>query len=76
MDSDGHYLHYPVDRYLDEFSGWVEWSDICLEQWHRPLSSYMGELLAHGLTLTFSMSRNHGRAMRIGNADIGVRSGS
>jgi ubiquinone/menaquinone biosynthesis C-methylase UbiE len=21
MDSDGHYLHYPVDRYLDEFRG-------------------------------------------------------
>ena len=53
MDSDGRYLHYAVDRYLDEFSEWVEWSDIRLEQWHRPLTSYMGELLAHGLTLTF-----------------------
>jgi len=53
MDSDGRHLHYPVDRYLDEFSEWVEWSDIRLEQWHRPLTSYMGELLAHGLTLTY-----------------------
>src|SRR5215471_2343844 len=53
MDSDGRYLHYAVDRYLDEFSEWVEWSDIRLKQWHRPLTSYMGELLAHGLTLTY-----------------------
>lgn len=53
MDSNGRNLHYPVDRYLDEFSEWVEWSDIRLEQWHRPLASYMRELLAHGLTLTF-----------------------
>jgi len=52
-DVDGRYLHYPVDRYLEEFPEWVEWSGIRIENWHRPLASYMRELLAQGLTLTF-----------------------
>jgi SAM-dependent methyltransferase len=52
-DPDGRYLHYPVDRYLDEFPEWVEWADIRIENWHRPLASYMREFLAHGLVLTF-----------------------
>jgi SAM-dependent methyltransferase len=52
-DFDGHYLHYPVDRYLEEFPEWVEWSGIRIENWHRPLASYMRELIAHGLVLSF-----------------------
>jgi SAM-dependent methyltransferase len=52
-DPDGRYQHYPVDRYLEEFPEWVEWSGIRIENWHRPLASYMRELLARGLTLTF-----------------------
>jgi len=52
-DQHGRYLHYPVDRYLEEFPEWVEWSGIRIENWHRPLSSYIRELLAQGLTLTF-----------------------
>ena len=52
-DSDGRDLHYAVDRYLEEFPEWVEWSAIRVENWHRPLSSYMRELIAYGLTLTF-----------------------
>jgi hypothetical protein len=31
----------------------VEWSGIRIENWHRPLSRYIRELLAQGLTLTF-----------------------
>jgi SAM-dependent methyltransferase len=52
-DPDGRYLHYPVDRYLDEFPAWVEWAGIRVENWHRPLASYMREFLDHGLVLTF-----------------------
>jgi SAM-dependent methyltransferase len=52
-DPDGRYLHYPVDRYLDEFPEWVEWAGIRIENWHRPLASYMREFLAHRLMLTF-----------------------
>ena len=52
-DQDGRYSHYPVDRYAEEFSEWVEWSGIRVLNWHRPLAAYMRELLAHGLTLTF-----------------------
>jgi len=52
-DLNGEYVHYPVDRYLEEFAEWVEWSGIRVENWHRPLASYMRELIAHGLTLTF-----------------------
>ena len=52
-DQHGRYLHYPVDRYLEEFPEWVEWSGIRIENWHRPLSAYVRELLAQGLKLTF-----------------------
>jgi SAM-dependent methyltransferase len=52
-DQDGRFLYYPVDRYMEEFSEWVEWSGIRIENWHRPFASYMRELLGHGLMLTF-----------------------
>ena len=52
-DEGGRYLHFPVDRYLEEFSEWVEWGNIRVKNWHRPLASYMSELIARGLTLTY-----------------------
>jgi SAM-dependent methyltransferase len=52
-DQEGRYLHYPVDRYMEEFPEWVEWSDIRIQNWHRPLAAYMKEFLRNGLTLTF-----------------------
>ncbi len=50
-DEEGRYLHYPVDRYMEEFPEWVEWSDIRIQNWHRPLTAYMKEFLRAGLTL-------------------------
>jgi SAM-dependent methyltransferase len=38
---DGEHVHYPVDRYLDEHSLWLEWAGIRIENFHRPLSAYM-----------------------------------
>ena len=52
-DPNGSFLHYRVDRYLDEFAVWVEWSGIRVENWHRPLASYMRELIARGFVLRF-----------------------
>jgi SAM-dependent methyltransferase len=52
-DADGHYLYYAVDRYLEEFPVWLEWSNIRIQNWHRPLTSYMRELLSLGLPLDF-----------------------
>jgi SAM-dependent methyltransferase len=52
-DDRGWYLHYPVDRYLEEFSVWVEWNGIRIVNWHRPLSAYMAAFLDAGLTLKF-----------------------
>jgi SAM-dependent methyltransferase len=52
-DSDGHPLHFPVDRYLDEFPFWFEWAGIRIENWHRPLAAYMAAFLENGLQLTF-----------------------
>jgi SAM-dependent methyltransferase len=52
-DQDGRHLHYPVDRYMEEFPEFVEWSGIRIENWHRPLAAYMRELLGLGLSLTF-----------------------
>ena len=50
-DSDGRFLYFPVDRYLDEFPMWVARKGLRIESWHRPLSAYMSELLRHGLRL-------------------------
>ena len=52
-DEEGRRLHFPVDRYLDEFSFWFEWEGIRIENWHRPLAAYMAALLESGLHLTF-----------------------
>jgi len=52
-DSEGRPLHFPIDRYLDETPQWVEWANIRVRNWHRPLSAYMREFIGHGLTLTF-----------------------
>ena len=52
-DQEGRRLHYPVDRYLEEFAYWDEWSGIRIENWHRPLSAYMRTFLDSGLNLAF-----------------------
>jgi SAM-dependent methyltransferase len=46
-------LYFPVDRYLEEYPFWAEWSGIRVENWHRPLADYMTAFLEAGLTLTF-----------------------
>jgi len=53
QDAEGNDLHYPVDNYSVEHPAWVSWSGIRVENWHRPLASYMQALLSLGLTLTF-----------------------
>lgn len=52
-DQDGRRLHYPVDRYLEEFSARLDWDEISVVNWHRPLSAYMAALLDNGLQLVF-----------------------
>jgi SAM-dependent methyltransferase len=52
-DEQGRGVHYPVDRYLEEFPQWVAWQGIRIENWHRPLGAYMTELLDQGLALRF-----------------------
>jgi SAM-dependent methyltransferase len=52
-DAEGRPLHFPVDRYLDEFPFWIEWAGIRIENWHRPLEAYMSALLESGLELVF-----------------------
>ena len=50
-DASGAPVHHPVDRDLEEFPQWVEWADSRVQNWHRPLSAYMGALLGCGLQL-------------------------
>ncbi|MGR3714081.1 MAG: class I SAM-dependent methyltransferase [Shimia sp.] len=40
-----------MDRYLDIFPSWAEWNDIRIQNWHRPMSFYMQQLLQTGFTL-------------------------
>lgn len=50
-DEEGRMQFMAVDGYLDERSEWVEWSDIRVLNWHRPLSAYMKACLDDGLIL-------------------------
>lgn len=43
---------YAIDRYLDERVEWANWRGIRIQNWHRPLSTYMTLLLEQGLVLT------------------------
>lgn len=52
-DGNGQLLHWPIDRYLEEFSMRSEWHGISIVNWHRPLSAYMSALLDAGLQLRF-----------------------
>jgi len=52
-DEDGCRLHYPLDRYLEEFPYTAEWAGISVTNWHRPLSAYMAAFLECGLQLSF-----------------------
>ncbi len=48
---DGRRAH-AMDRYLEEKAGWIAWKGIRIQNWHRPLSTYMTLLLDEGLVLT------------------------
>jgi hypothetical protein len=49
-DGDG-ILRFSIDHYMDERSVWLSWRGIRVQNWHRPLSTYMTLLLDHGLQL-------------------------
>ncbi len=50
-DEERRRLYYALDRYTEERSMWFEWAGIRIENYHRPLSSYMSAYLNAGLTL-------------------------
>jgi SAM-dependent methyltransferase len=49
----GQLLYYPVDNYLQERSMRIEYRDIRIINYHRPLSTYLRLLLEAGLRLTY-----------------------
>jgi SAM-dependent methyltransferase len=57
---DGRRVH-AMDDYLEEKVGWIAWKGIRIQNWHRPLSTYMTLLLDQGLILThFAEPAAHG----------------
>lgn len=40
-----------IDNYLDERVNWVAWRGIRIQNWHRPLQTYLGTLLEAGFEL-------------------------
>ncbi|MHC2618292.1 SAM-dependent methyltransferase [Bradyrhizobium huanghuaihaiense] len=44
-------MRFAIDHYMDERPIWVSWSGIRIQNWHRPLSTYMTLLLGQGLQL-------------------------
>jgi len=58
--TDGRRAH-AMDHYLEEKAAWIAWKGIRIQNWHRPLSTYMTLLLEQGLTLThFAEPPAHG----------------
>jgi SAM-dependent methyltransferase len=49
-DSDG-IQRFSIDHYLDERVQWVAWAGIRVQNWHRPLGTYMQALLGAGFKL-------------------------
>lgn len=50
-----------IDNYLEERAEWVSWRGIRVQNWHRPLSTYMSLLLEQGLQLRhFAEPAPHG----------------
>lgn len=43
--------YFQIDHYMDERVDWVGWSGIRIQNWHRPMSTYMSLLLGAGLQL-------------------------
>jgi SAM-dependent methyltransferase len=52
-DEQGRALRFEIDHYLEERANRVAWRGIAIENWHRPLSTYMQLLLGQGLVLKF-----------------------
>lgn len=44
-------FRFCIDHYMDERAEWVGWSGILIQNWHRPLSTYMSLFLQNGLVL-------------------------
>lgn len=49
-EADGSRRFY-IDHYMDERVQWVAWSGIRVQNWHRPLGTYMSALLEAGFQL-------------------------
>lgn len=65
-DADGRPLYYAVDNYLEEGPVWVNWRGIRVQNWHRPLSTYMKIFLKNCLQLKyFSEPRPSGGDLEI-----------
>lgn len=47
----GEFLHYPVDRYLEEWGERTSWKGIEIVNYHRPLSAYFDAFLTNGFHL-------------------------
>lgn len=50
-DPTGNKMYFPLDNYTDERSEMVEWANIRILNWHRPLSAYMKAFLSAGFQL-------------------------
>jgi SAM-dependent methyltransferase len=48
---DGRY--FCIDRYLEERAVWVAWRGMRIQNWHRPMSTYMTTFLEHRLQLEY-----------------------
>lgn len=51
-DAEGNRAYRTVDRYMEHFSMVLEWKDLKIRNYHRPLSDVLGGFLRRGCVLT------------------------
>lgn len=51
-DEDGKKMYRKVDRYMEHFAMDLEWREIRIRNYHRPLSYLLGLLFGEGLVMT------------------------
>jgi ubiquinone/menaquinone biosynthesis C-methylase UbiE len=51
-DDEGRKLYRPVDRYMEDFRMDLEWSNIRIQNYHRPLSRILRQFFDAGVALT------------------------
>lgn len=69
-------MRFFFDYCLKERATWVSWRDVRVHNWHRPLSTYMSQLLGQGPQLRHFAAPRRWEAIQLRSSAIGACLGS